>query len=62
MAVFRSRKRLVGRGWSMYETYILFAGQWLYLYRVVALKGNAMDLNRVPAHIRTGVSPCFWLT
>ena len=34
-AVFRRRKRPVGRSWRMDETYIKVSGQWRYLYRAV---------------------------
>ncbi|MSQ56784.1 MAG: IS6 family transposase [Limnohabitans sp.] len=42
-AVFRSRKRPVGRGWRMDETYIKVSGQWKYLYRAVDRAGDTVD-------------------
>src|SRR5471030_2563706 len=41
--VFRSRKRLVGRGWRMDETYIRVNGEWKYLYRAVDRLGHTVD-------------------
>jgi putative transposase len=38
-AVFRRRKRPVGRSWGMDETYIKVSGQWKYLYRTINLHG-----------------------
>ena len=34
-AVFRRRKRPVGRSWRMDETYVKVGGQWKYLYEPV---------------------------
>src|SRR5450830_485773 len=42
-AVFRRRKRPVGRSWRMDETYIKVAGQWKYLYRAVDRTGDTVD-------------------
>ena len=42
-AVFRGRKRPVGRSWRMDETYIKVAGQWKYLYRAVDREGDTVD-------------------
>ena len=42
-AVFRRRKRPVGRSWRMDETYIKVAGQWKYLYRAVDRAGDTVD-------------------
>jgi putative transposase len=41
--VFRRRKRPVGTGWRMDETYINVAGQWKYLYRAVDKTGDTVD-------------------
>ncbi len=38
-AVFRRRKRPVGRSWRMDETYVKVGGQWKYLYRA----GDTVD-------------------
>ena len=42
-AVFRRRKRPVGRSWRMDKTYIKVAGQWKYLYRAVDRAGDTVD-------------------
>ena len=42
-AVFRRRKRPVGRSWRMDETYIKVSGQWKYLYRAVDRDGDTVD-------------------
>ena len=42
-AVFRRRKRAVGRSWRMDETYIKVSGQWKYLYRAVDRAGATVD-------------------
>ena len=42
-AVFRRRKRPVGRSWRMDETYIKVSGQWKYLYRAVDRDGDKVD-------------------
>jgi putative transposase len=42
-AVFRRRKRPMGRSWRMDETYIKVSGQWKYLYRAVDRAGDAVD-------------------
>src|SRR5674476_154966 len=42
-AVFRRRKRPVGRSWRMDETYIKVSGQWKYLYRAVDRAGETVD-------------------
>jgi transposase-like protein len=42
-AVFRRRKRPVGRSWRMDETYVKVAGQWKYLYRAVDRLGQTVD-------------------
>ncbi len=42
-AVFRRRKRPVGRSWRMDETYIKVSGQWKYLYRAVDREGDTVD-------------------
>ena len=41
-AVFRHRKRAVGRSWRMDETYIKVHDQWRYLYRVVDREGETI--------------------
>ena len=43
-AVFRRRKRPVGRSWRMDETYVKISGQWKYLYRAVDRDGDTVDL------------------
>src|ERR1700759_4296271 len=40
---FRSRKRTVGRGWRMDETYIKIRVSWRYLYRAVDQDGHTVD-------------------
>lgn len=42
-AVFRTRKRPVGRSWRMDETYIKVSGQWKYLYRAVDKFADTVD-------------------
>jgi len=42
-AVFRRRKRPVGRSWRMDETYIKVHGEWKYLYRAVDREGETID-------------------
>ena len=42
-AVFRRRKRPVGRSWRMDETCIMVSGQWKYLYRAVDRDGDTVD-------------------
>ena len=42
-AVFRRRKRPVGKSWRMDETYIKVAGHWQYLYRAVDRDGHTVD-------------------
>ena len=42
-AMFRRRKRPVGRSWRMDETYVKVGGQWKYLYRAVDRDGNTVD-------------------
>lgn len=42
-AVFRRRKRRVGKSWRMDETYIKVHGQWKYLYRAVDRGGETID-------------------
>ncbi len=42
-AVFRRRKRQVGRSWTVDETYIKVAGQWKYLYRAVDREGKKVN-------------------
>ena len=42
-AVFRRRKRPVGKSWRMDETYIKVHGQWKYLYRAVDRDGDTID-------------------
>src|ERR1035437_8573799 len=42
-AVFRRRKRPLGRSWRMDETYIKVSGQWKYLYRAVDRAGDTVD-------------------
>jgi transposase-like protein len=40
---FRRRKRAVGKGWRMDETYIRVKGEWRYLYRAVDKDGSTID-------------------
>ena len=42
-AMFRRRKRPVGRSWRMDETYVKINGQWKYLYRAVDHDGDTVD-------------------
>ena len=42
-AIFRTRKRPVGRSWRVEETCIKVAGQWKYLYRAVDRAGDTVD-------------------
>ncbi len=43
-ATFRNgKKRPVGKGWRMDETYIKVKGQWKYLYRAVDRDGQTLD-------------------
>jgi putative transposase len=42
-AVFRGRKRPVGRSWRMDKTYIKISGQWKYLFRAVDKAGDTVD-------------------
>jgi putative transposase len=42
-AVFRRRKRPVGKSWRMEETYIKVHEQWKYLYRAVDREGDTID-------------------
>jgi putative transposase len=42
-AVFRHRKRPVGRSWRMDETYIRVKGEWRYLFRAVDKHGQTID-------------------
>ena len=42
-AIFRTRKRPVGRSWRVEETCIKVAGQWKYLYRSVDRAGDTVD-------------------
>ncbi len=42
-AMFRRRKRPVGRSWRMDETYVKIKGQWKDLYRAVDWDGNTVD-------------------
>jgi putative transposase len=42
-AMFRRRKRPVGRSWRMDETYVKVAGQWKYLYRAVDRDGDTVE-------------------
>ena len=42
-AMFRQRKRTVGRSWRMDETYVKVGGQWKYLYRAVDRDGENVD-------------------
>ena len=40
---FRARKRPVGFGWRLDETYVKVKGSWKYLYRAVDKGGGAVD-------------------
>jgi putative transposase len=42
-AMFRRRKRPVGRSWRMDETYVKVGGHWKYLYRAVDRDGDTVD-------------------
>ena len=42
-AIFRRRKRVVGRSWRLDETYIQVSGEWTYLYRAVDKQGDTVD-------------------
>ncbi len=43
-ATFRNgKKRPLGKGWRMDETYIKVKGQWKYLYRAVDRDGQTLD-------------------
>ena len=42
-AMFRRRKRLVGRSWRMEETYVKISGQWNYVYRAADRDGDTVD-------------------
>ena len=42
-AMFRQRKRPVGRSWRMDETYVKVGGQWKYLYRAIDRDGHTVD-------------------
>jgi putative transposase len=42
-AMFRRRKRPVGRSWRMDETYVKLSGQRKYLYRAVDRDGDTVD-------------------
>lgn len=42
-AVFRVRKRPVGKSWRVDETYIQVKGSWRYLYRGVDRDGQTVD-------------------
>ena len=42
-AIFRRRKRSVGRSWRMDETYVKVCGEWKYLYRAVDRDGETVD-------------------
>jgi hypothetical protein len=42
-AMFRRRKRPVGRSWRMDETYVKVSGQWKYLCRAVDRDGDTVD-------------------
>jgi transposase-like protein len=55
-ATFRNgKKRPVGSGWRMDETYIKVKGQWKYLYRAVD-RGVGIEMRR--AHAKRHVSAC----
>ena len=43
LAEFKKRKKAVGKGWKMDETYIKIKGKWHYLYRAVDKEGNTID-------------------
>ncbi len=42
-AIARSRKRAVGRSWSLDETYIKVSGEWKYPYRTLDKCGDMVD-------------------
>ena len=47
-AVFRKRKRPVGRSWRMEVTYINVSGHWKHLYRAVDRDGDTVDFLLIP--------------
>ena len=51
-AMFRRRKRPVGRSWRMDETYVKVGGQWKYLYRAVGRSMARSKNARVAAWSR----------
>ena len=42
-AMFRRRKRPLGRRWRVDETYVKISGQWKYLYRAVDRDRDTVD-------------------
>jgi len=42
-AVFRRRKRVLGRSWRFDETCLKVSGEWKYLYRAVDKDGDTVD-------------------
>src|SRR3954471_4908351 len=53
---FKKRRKIVGKSWSMDETYIKVKGEWMYLYRAVDKEGKTVDFlltkrrNKLAAH------------
>ena len=58
-AMFRRRKRPVGRSWRMDETYVKVGGQWKYLYRAVDRAGHTVDFL-LCAHRNLAAARCFF--
>jgi putative transposase len=52
-AMFRRRKRPVGRSWRVDETYVKVSGQWKYLYRAVGRDRDGDTINFLPCEARS---------